>query len=91
MTFSVGLRIKISLECSWAKGAFGTIAKYPDFIEDFEENQIFFGDCWRLVKTLSGYEKNYWVVFDQPQYDEDGDGPYREAEFPEDVLVGQDI
>lgn len=23
-------------------------------------------------------------------YDEDGDGPYREAEFPEDVLVGQD-
>ena len=29
-----------------------------------------------LVETTRGPMATYWVSFDQPQYDPDGDGPY---------------
>ncbi|MFE4695594.1 ferrous iron transport protein A [Streptomyces sp. NPDC056738] len=32
------------------------------------------------VQSLSG-ELLYWVAFDTPQYDSDGDGPYRKAQI----------
>ena len=35
------------------------------------------------VRTRFGVKLSYWVVFDEPQRDGDGDGPYREAEVLE--------
>lgn len=32
------------------------------------------------VQSLSG-ELLYWVTFDTPQFDSDGDGPYRKAQI----------
>ena len=30
-----------------------------------------------LVSTMQGPEQTYWIEFDEPQRDADGDGPYR--------------
>ena len=35
-----------------------------------------FGEHYTVVQTTSGPERSYWVKFDEPQYDVDGDGPY---------------
>ncbi|MEU2318104.1 ferrous iron transport protein A [Streptomyces althioticus] len=32
------------------------------------------------AQALSGGELLYWVTFDAPQYDSNGDGPYRKAQ-----------
>jgi hypothetical protein len=32
------------------------------------------------VETVNGREVQYWVVFDEPQFDDDGDGPYTGGE-----------
>jgi hypothetical protein len=29
---------------------------------------------------MSGPRRSYWIVFDEPQFDADGDGPYRSSE-----------
>ena len=38
-------------------------------------------DNIRLVKSLRGILSFYWIKFDEPQIDVDGDGPYQEAEI----------
>ncbi|QFG20397.1 ferrous iron transport protein A [Actinomadura sp. WMMB 499] len=35
-------------------------------------------------------ERAYWVVFDEPQYDAEGDGPYRKAQIWDRYLVPED-
>ena len=35
---------------------------------------------FREVATRDGVRRSYWVLFDEPQYDPDGDGPYIAAE-----------
>jgi len=89
MSFSIGSRVQISVDYHWAKGAYGTISALPDFCVESVEGQGLMGDCWRLVNTTSGQQKFYWIVFDKPHYDSDGDGPYRETEIPEDMLIEQ--
>ncbi len=47
-------------------------------------------DGWRgnirEVESLRGILSFYWVKFDEPQLDADGDGPYHEAEIDSDYL-----
>jgi hypothetical protein len=43
-------------------------------------------DGFAEVRTRFGVERSYWVVFDEPQRDGDGDRPYREAEVLERYL-----
>ena len=38
------------------------------------------GMSFRWVDTVRGPEIQYWVLFDQPQMDADGDGPYTSGE-----------
>jgi hypothetical protein len=35
----------------------------------------------RMVRTVRGLEPYYWVVLDEPRLDDEGDGPYKEAEL----------
>jgi hypothetical protein len=48
-------------------------------------------DGWRglhrEVPSLRGTLIFYWVRFDQPHRDADGDGPYSEAEIESDYLL----
>ena len=82
--FSPGNPIRISEDYHWAKGELGTIMQPPDYVVNF-------ADGWdgnhRNVPSLQGLLVFYWVEFDQPQIDADGDGPYDEAEIDSDYLI----
>lgn len=39
-----------------------------------------------MVETMQGPERTYWVRFEEPQRDVDGDGPYRESQVLERYL-----
>ncbi len=41
--------------------------------------------------TTSGLRRFYWVVFDEPKIDADGDGPYAEAEILDIYLARIDV
>ena len=64
-------------------GTTGTIdfpPKVDILTSDFGENYF------RKVQTPKGEAIFVWVVFDQPQIDADGDGPYAETEINIDYL-----
>lgn len=68
---NAGDRVQIRTEYHWAQGATGTIV---DHLEP------------RIVESLRGPLLCYWVEFDEPQHDADGDGPYVEAEIEANAL-----
>jgi hypothetical protein len=80
----IGDRIKISENYHWAKNEIGEITKPPDFITEL-------ADGWkqnvRVVKYLNGDLFFYWVKFDNPQLDSDGDGPYQFAEIESNYIT----
>ena len=44
------------------------------------------GPCYTLVETMRGSERSYWITFDEPQRDTDGDGPYESSQVLERYL-----
>lgn len=74
MQFREGDRVIVSPDFFWAKGATGTIRRPP-----MEIIQI--GGAWNgltgIEQSALGENIVYWVEFDEPQLDADGDGPYR--------------
>ncbi|HEY0047843.1 MAG TPA: hypothetical protein VGB68_01055 [Pyrinomonadaceae bacterium] len=81
--FTVGRKVRIRGECGFAGGVVGMIA-YPPKVSVLAED---FGDNYfRKVQTLKGEKAFVWVVFDEPQFDADEDGPYGEAEIDADNL-----
>jgi hypothetical protein len=74
--FAVGDRVNISSAHSWAGGISGVISTPSVNFED-EETILPFRD----IRTPHGTKRLYWVTFDSPCYDADGDGPYSEAEI----------
>jgi hypothetical protein len=83
--FKANDRIKVSQDFFWAKGAFGTISEPPAEITavsgGWDEGLT------RLEKSALGSNKVYWVWFDEPQLDADGDGPYRGGQIWEDSMT----
>jgi hypothetical protein len=65
--------------------ALGTVKKpvSNQWLEGYEKG------CSREVKSLRGMVTFYWIEFDEPQIDADGDGPYSEAEIESEFLVYQ--
>jgi hypothetical protein len=83
--FSAGDRVRVSDDFFWAKGATGTISAPPDEVTAI-------GGKWdegltRLEVSALGTHTVYWVWFDQPQHDADGDGPYRGGQIWESALT----
>ncbi len=74
-TFSAGDRVLISPEFFWAKGATGTISTPPP--EVMTLSGPWDDDLTRQEHSALGQVTVYWVWFDEPQRDADGDGPYR--------------
>ena len=68
----VGTRVRVVRDPvgpgPWPAEPSGRVALYPG--TDFASTE---------VETRWGRERSWWVVFDEPQRDGDGDGPYRES------------
>ena len=76
--FSVRDRVLVRRDFHWARGASGTVSAIPPILtEMMAGDQV---DAVSLaVPTLRGSKLQVWIVFDRPQRDGDGDGPYRAA------------
>jgi hypothetical protein len=69
----VGSRVIVRQDPDFGPGPWpgepnGKIVAYPD------------GARFVDVSTTAGSVRSWWVVFDEPQRDPDGDGPYRVSE-----------
>ncbi len=73
--FSAGDRVVVSLDFFWAKGATGTISEPPPEVTML--SGPWEGGLTHIERSALGEAIVYWVWFDEPQRDADGDGPYR--------------
>jgi hypothetical protein len=84
LRFSAGDRIRVSDNFFWAKGATGVVSAPPPEVVSLS-GQWDTGLTRQEVSAL-GVNTMYWVWFDQPQHDADGDGPYRGGQIWESAL-----
>jgi len=77
-TFRKNQIVRVSSEHHWAKDALGTITEPPAPVRKLTGD---WQGCVRMVETVQGPVAYYWVRFDEPQIDADGDGPYAEGEI----------
>jgi hypothetical protein len=82
--YKSGQRVTVSRDYRWAKSALATIKDYPSAAAELFENAQ---GCHRWVMGVKGPVLFYYVEFDVPQIDSDGDGPYKGGEIPYDFLV----
>ena len=73
--FAENDRVLISEDFFWAKGVIGTISAPPPAV-------VAISGRWEADLTMQevsalGENTVYWIYFDEPQFDADGDGPYR--------------
>jgi len=85
MKFYAGDRIRVSFDFFWAKGAIGTIAAPPDAVTAI--SGAWEGGLTRVEVSALGKNTVYWVWFDEPQHDADGDGPYHGGQIWESALT----
>lgn len=83
--FSANDRVSISSDFYWAKGAMGTVAEPPPEV-------LALSGPWetrltRQERSALGEATVYWVWFDEPQPDADGDGPFRGGCIHESALT----
>ena len=83
--FSSGDRVRVSDEFFWAKGATGTVSAPPDAVTSL--SGAWNDGLTRLETSAFGTHAVYWVWFDEPQFDADGDGPYRGGQIWESALT----
>ena len=78
--FLIGQRIRISTNGTFAKGTIGTISNAPEQVLSMSDGWV--RSYKREMDTPTrGRKTFYWILFDSPEFDEVGDGPYKEAEI----------
>ena len=85
ISFAPGDKVRVSEDFFWAKGATGAISTPPGEITAL--SGPWDGDISRQETSSLGVNTVYWVWFDEPQLDTDGDGPYRAGSIWESALT----
>jgi hypothetical protein len=80
-----GDRVQISDFFFWARGATGRVSSPPAEVTAI--SGPWGGGVSRQENSALGANKVYWVWFDEPQYDADGDGPYKGGSIWESALT----
>lgn len=80
--YQPGERVRVRRDEQYGPGPWpaepnGTVGWHPGSLD---------ANPWVPVDTQSGPRRSYWIVFDDPQFDADGDGPYSEAEVLDSYL-----
>ena len=83
--FVSGDRVRISEEFFWAKGATGTISSPPDAVVSLSGGWV--ENLTRDEQSALGVNTVYWVWFDEPQFDAEGDGPFKGGQIWESALT----
>ena len=78
----IGQKIRISPDFIWARSEIGVVSYPPSTLIEYDE----LGYA-RTVSCVEGPVLYYYIEFETPQFDSDGDGPYRGAEIPEKYLT----
>lgn len=84
-SFFAGDRVCVSDDFFWAKGATGTISPPPKEVTSI--SGPWDEGLTRQSRSALGTNTTYWVWFDEPQHDADGDGPYRGGQIWESALT----
>jgi len=82
--YTHGDRVIISQEFFWAKRATGTISRPPTEVTAI--SGPWKNGLTRAEYSALGEATVYWVWFDEPQLDADGEGPYRGGSIWESAL-----
>jgi len=82
--FRLNDRVLISENFFWAKNATGTVTEPPP--EVFAIGGPWDENLTRQERSALGVHTVYWVWFDTPQLDADGDGPYRGGQIWESAM-----
>lgn len=74
--YRAGERVRIRRDQEYGPGPWpaeptGIITDHPASLD---------GTPYVVTQTVSGPRRSYWIVFDEPQFDADGDGPYGSSE-----------
>lgn len=85
LKFFAGNRVRVSDDFFWARGAVGTISGPPDEVTAI--SGAWDAGLTRQEKSALGTNTVYWVWFDEPQLDADGDGPFRGGSIWESALT----
>ena len=83
--FLAGDRVLISKDFFWAKGALGTVSVPPPEVTAI--SGPWDDGMTRQEHSALGEATVYWVWFDEPQFDADGDGPYRGGSIHENAIT----
>jgi hypothetical protein len=81
---TAGTRVRVMPHPFWPHGTVGTIRAFPSYAAELCADSE---GCCRVVDGAERPLVFYWVVFDQPTNDGDGDGPYGEGEVMKEYLV----
>jgi hypothetical protein len=81
--YRAGERVRVRRDQEYGPGPWpaeptGIIAGHPASAD---------GTPWVVTQTVSGPRRSYWIVFDEPQFDADGGGPYGSSEVLDTYLA----
>jgi hypothetical protein len=68
--FPSGARVRLSRDHSWAAGARGFVCPPPRTV--ISQTWDSWKELFRVVTTLDGTKRTYWVEFTRPQFDPEG-------------------
>jgi hypothetical protein len=86
MKFQPGDRVRISTKYNWAQDAHGIITEPPEFAQRLVQDDNPWEGWHHFAQGVKRPIEFYWVVFDEPQIDADGDGPYSGGEIEAEML-----